>query len=69
MKVGDKVTRNRSSIVWEIAEMGTAEQVFGHALVVRSYGGPDAVVVRLKNTTTGKINRNVWWNVEDLTAI
>lgn len=68
MRVGDKVTR-KGSKVWEIAEISTAGQVFESPLAVAAHGGPEAQLARLKDPTTGKIQRNVWWVASELTAI
>jgi hypothetical protein len=67
MKVGDKVTRSGSKI-WEIAETATAGQIFT-GLSVTVMGGPEAEIYRLKDATTGKIQRNLWWTAEDLKLV
>lgn len=67
-KVGDKVTR-KGTIVWEVAEVSTAREVFSSELAILGAGGPDTVLYRLRNTATGKVNRNVWWNASELKAI
>lgn len=65
MKVGDRVTRNGSK-VWEIAEVSTAGQALSSPLAIAAMGGTDAPVYRLKDATTGKVQRNVWWTASDL---